>query len=209
MNELLQKLKELGVEEENGTSIVELVTGMLEAETEKGKGFYRKKDGEAKALRESLKKLGFDSDKFENVDEYLSAREKENSQTTTTMESLKEALESMKAEVQAERDLRVQGERETLTSKAMAELTSGLNNVYGSKHVIKGILADKEVKLGDNGNIMIGDTGVSDFVSNFLEENPDIVKAQQQGGSGDRQQDGGGAKDFETMSTLDALSSVG
>lgn len=214
MDVLLQLLKQLGVEDgEKSDSVVELVAGMVAAETEKGKEFYRKKDGEAKGLRdeknamnEILTKLGIDP-ATTNVDEYLSSREKETSQKDVTLESLKEALEGMKGELQSERDLRIQGEKDSLTSKALAELTGGLNNVYGSKHVIKGILADNEVRLGEDGGIMLGESGIGDFVSSFLESNPDIVKAEQQSGSGDRQQFGG-EKDFENMSTLDSLASV-
>ena len=208
MNELLLLLKELGVEEEVAGKIVESATGLVSAETEKGKEFYRKKDGEAIKLRESLKKLGYDSDKYDSVDEYLSTIEKETSQKDTTLESLKEALEGMKTELASERELRLKGERDTLSSKALAELTSGLSNVYGSQHVIKGILADNEVKLGEDGGIMLGDKGVSDFVTSFLESNPDIVRANQEGGSGNRQEPRGAQTDFENMSTLEALSSV-
>jgi len=208
MDELIKLLKELGLTETDAVDqVVKMAQSKVDAETEVGKGFYREKDSEAKKLREGLKKLGYDSEKYGSVDEYLSAREKENSQKDITLESLKDAVESLKTDLTSERDLRTSEHNSRVKATAQAKLTESLaTKIYGAKGTIAGILATSELAM-DGDDITIGGSSVEDFVSGYIKDNPDDVRTNQDGGGGNPPPSGGEV-DFNNMNTLDILSSV-
>ena len=206
MKELVELLKSLGLTESDAVDqVVAMAQSKVDAETEVGKGFYREKDSEAKKLREGLKKLGYDSEKHASVDEYLSAREKENNQKDVTLESLKAAVESLKGDLTSEKNLRTTEYTNRVKATAQAKLAEQLApKIYGAKGTIAGILATSEIAM-DGENLSIGGLSVDDFVKGYVADNPDDVKIDQGGGGGNPPaQDQ--TKDLNNMDTLSFMS---
>lgn len=167
------------------TKIVDSAKGLVDAETEKGKGFYREKDSEAKKLRESMRKLGYDSEKFGSVDEYLSTREKETNQKDTTLASLQEALDSLKKDLSSERELRAAEHGDRVKAMAESKLFEAFGNkIYGKKGAILGAIAGNELSL-DGDNVTIGGMSVEDYTNEYIKSNPDDVRTSQNNGSGE------------------------
>jgi len=174
MDELLAILTASGITAEVSEKIVETAKGLLSAETEKGKGFYREKDSEALKLKQALK------EKEDLIAQYTA----KNSTAETTLESLKKAIEDVKAERDAEKQSRIEEANKATKESVKNKLLSALGGkVKMANHVIAGILAEHEIGSGDGGYTIAGKT-IDDFTSEFIKANESDIVTDQIGGTG-------------------------
>jgi multidrug efflux pump subunit AcrA (membrane-fusion protein) len=175
MDELKRLMAELGITEEAAQKILDHSQRLVEAETEKGKNFYREKDKETLTVKQQLKEK---EDALKKLIDGGKASE-------TTLETLKAEIEAVKAERDAEKQAReaeaTKATREAVKNKLLSQLGG---KVKMANHVIAGILAEHEIGTGESG-YTIGGKSVDDFTSEFIKANEADLVTDQRGGTGD------------------------
>ena len=171
MEELIELLKSAGVDEEVASNAVAIATSAVEAETEKGKGYYRKKDGELLKHKQESEKL------ISELKEQLSAREKADGEKETTLESLQNEINAMKQE----KEQALASARKTSVENSLLQ-TLG-SDFVGDKATIAGLLAINE--YSQDGDITLNGQTVGDFVASYRESNPRMFSVQQKEGGGE------------------------
>ena len=168
MDELEALLATLGLDAEKAQALKEITAKLVEAETEKGKGYYRSKDAEALEAKSKLKE----------------AMAKVESLTGKTTES-ELTLESLRAQFEAEKKARADEALNAAKSTVRADLLTALGDkVHAPKYVIGDILSQSTIEKGENGYTING-KAVSDFAEEFLKSDPTIIKMSQSTGTGD------------------------
>ncbi len=177
MDELEKLMAELGISEEQAQKILGVSKKLVEAETEKGKGYYREKDKETLSVKQALKEK----------EEALSKLQEAGKSSETTLESLKGEIEALKQERDAERQAREAESAKATREAVRAELLNKLGSrVKMANHVISGILAEHEAQRSEEG-YTIGGKPISSFVDEFVKQNEaDLVIDQKSGSGGDR-----------------------
>ena len=175
MDELEKLMAELGVSAEQAQKIIEVSRKLVEAETEKGKGYYREKDKEALAVKQALK------EKEAELKKLLDAGKS----SETTLDTLKGEIEALKQERDAERQAREAESAKATREAVRAELLNKLGSrVKMANHVISGILAEHEAQRSEDG-YTIGGKPLTAFVDEFVKQNEADLVIDQKGGSGD------------------------
>lgn len=173
-------------------TIKNAIVDVVNSEKEKGIQSYRKKDTEVLKYKNALKTMGYDHEKYSDVDEFINTKklvEEKATKSEMTIQSLNEKLIEIEANLQAERDKVVRKEQEAKTNYLTSELTKTIGDkFYGSQYMIKTLITDGVVDVQNNKVVFKdGDNilGFDEGVKKLEETNKDILKVNQKTGSGD------------------------
>jgi len=183
-----------GLELENKDALIDGIVGIVESEKQKGISSYRSKDQEALKLKNALKSLGYDHEKYTDIEDFIKSKSEQPTQNRditkddVELSKLRRELDGLKSELESERTQTKQLKDKSDKSKITAELMKEIGDkVYGSKWVIESLIANGTVKVVDDEIAFVDGDSVYDFktgLSNLLEKNPDILKVQQKSGAG-------------------------
>jgi len=190
-------LKGQGIEVDESTSqkMFDERQKAVEAETEKGKEFTRKKDKENLALKELIKESGFDADKDGTLADYLKSikatRQEKDSildANKTDLQKLQDRLATMEAAATEKEAAERRSTAEANENKATATLTDKLTGkLHSSKAIIFQAVKEGRAKVvnGEVVGIVDGlEVSVDKLVDNIMENNKESVIITQNGGSG-------------------------
>jgi len=196
---------------DNADTIKNGIVGLINDEKTKGVESYNKKDKETMKFKNALKGLGYDHEKHETVDSFLtefqdelSNKDKTITDDKITTNSLNEKIDLLTKSI-SDRDareevLRVKTENATMRSKLTEALTG---KVYGPNFIIDSLITNKEVSLNDD-KVVFGDgDSVVDFdtgIAALFENNKGVVISQQSGGTGEPSNSSQEVKDPSEMS---------
>jgi hypothetical protein len=169
---------------DEGKETFEAILDLINAEKEKGIFESSKRNKEAQSLRkykQILEETGYDISDEENLKDSLSRKShNKNSDDALTLKSLQARLDKAEKERDAER---LNSKRKTI----QAELTNAIGDkVYGAKFLISSLISDGSVDIvNDEVVFKHGDELLSfqDGVKRTLEENKEMLKTTQSGGS--------------------------
>jgi len=204
---------------DSAESIKEEIVNLINIEKEKGIASYNKKDKEVMKFKNALKEIGYDSTKYDTIESFLSTykdeqtqRENASSEEKITINSLNEKImnlsNTLEKEAQEKTALKLKSDKEMMTNK----LTQAIGEkVYGSKFLIESLILNGTVSMQDDNIVWgSGDSAVDleTGVNSFLENNKDIVKSPQNGGSGTPPTGSKEVKDFSEMSVDEASANI-
>lgn len=172
--------------------VTDAIATAAEAEKNVGIGKYNKKDGEVLKLKSNLRSLGYDSEKFENIEAFIDSRKAIEEKATTgevTIATLTGRVDTMESERTAEKLQSAKDAKEVKEGKLTTKLTKEIGGkFYGSDSLIKVLISEKKVDFiggktvfKDGDDIVAFETGVK----NLMESNKENLKADQKPGSGD------------------------
>jgi predicted transcriptional regulator with HTH domain len=169
------------------------VSGLVEAEKNVGISKYSKKDGEVLKYKTVLKDLGYDADKFENVEtfkESLIAQSTKAEAKEITLQELSDKFtnlaashEELNTKYTNEVSTRVGKEKELSDSniKGMLEKAIG-DSLYGANALIENVLLKGSLTETADGIVDSEGNNFDTFISNLLDNNKDNVKSKQKPG---------------------------
>jgi len=212
LEEILSKLESEDLKE----SIVSLIND----EKERGITATRKKDKENLKLKTDLKDLGWDKDEYPTFDEFKESRsdiKKTATDSKLTIATLNDKLNSLTDELVNERVEAKRIKRVSKENKLSAELTSKISgSFFGAEYLIKTLISDGKVDLDETTGAVFFKNGdeVIPFdkgLETLKNDNKDMLKVSQQGGTGDKGGNGVPQVDDDLMSkpTNDILDSLG
>jgi len=210
-------LKSIGIEttDEASQKMFDDKQTAVEAETEKGKEFTRKKDKENLALKELIKESGFDADKDGTLADYLKSIKATRQEKDTLLDANKTDLQKLQdrlATMETAATEKEAAERRTMAeaneNKATATLTDKLTGkLHSSKAIIYQAVKEGRAKVV-NGNV-VGivdglEVGIDKLVENIMENNKESVIITQNRGSGGNggAPVGGGSSSFNADMTV-------
>jgi len=186
LEELIAKLKDAKLD-----TLVDPVVELVEQEKQRGIQATNKKNSENKNLRKyktAFDALGYDHES--DLDDFTSSllekidSDKGGSGNEKTIKTLTQRVEKIQQELQVERGKAKQAKLSGALQEALG------SKIHGSKYVISNLISEGKVDLDDNNSIVFknGDDiqPFNDGLKSFLEENKDIVKADQKDGPGGR-----------------------
>ena len=176
----LEEILEL-IPEEQRTTAEETITGLVEAEKDKGISSYRSKNQEAVKLKNIIKELGYNADDYENLEDFkLKTKEKldESNKSKTELEKLQDQFSNLKSEYETERQKRLEKELENKNNKIKSTLNEKLGNkLYGAKYLINDLVNNGTFELDESGKVISKDGLPFDAkIEKILEENKDDLK---------------------------------
>jgi len=170
----------------------EAIISLVEAEKEKGISSYRKKDSEVLKLKNTLKELGYDHEKYSNVDEFIEDTKKVKdkvSKSSLTIAQLNDKLNDITSQLDSEREAAANAKRLAKENKLTAELTKNIGKDFiGSEYLIKDLISEGRVDLVNNevvfkegDDIITFDKGLVDL----KEKNKGMLRTNIKSGTGD------------------------
>jgi len=173
----------------------EAIVSKINEEKEKGISSYSKKDREVLKYKNALKDLGYDHEKYNDVQEFIESK-KSVEQTATdsklTIATLNDKLNELTATLESEKAQAEAIKRSAKENKLTAELTKTIGGeFYGADYLIKSLITDGKVDLDEATNQVFFKNGddlipFEKGVEKLKEENRDMLKVTQAGGTGDK-----------------------
>lgn len=172
--------------------IKEGIVSLINAEKQRGIDSYNKKDKEVLNLKSKIKDLGYDSEKYDNVDSFFEALKDKDTRvkdSEMTIAQLNEKLNDVTATLEKQRVLSEKKAKESKTNKLTAELTNKIGNkFYGSQYMIESLINNERVDLSEDGSV-VGRKGddiipFEKFYETLEEENRSNIKVEQTKGTG-------------------------
>ena len=187
----------------------------IDAETEKGKEFTRKKDSENLKLKDLIKESGYDADKDGTLADYLKSIKATRQEkdilldaNKTDLQKLQDRLATMETAAAEKEASERRATAEANENKATATLTDKLaGKLHSSKAIIYQAVKEGRAKVVNGevvGMIDGAEVGIDKLVENLMESNKDSVIITQNGGSGGSGGSpvGGGASAFNADMTV-------
>ena len=201
LEELLQQVDD--------ESLKESIVAVVNVEKERGISSTKKKDKEVLRFKSALKDLGYDREKFEDLDSFISAnkeRESKTQKSSLTIAQLNDKVQSLAETLETERQQLAEKTRIAKESKLQAQLTEKIGNeFYGSKYLINDLVSNGRVDLVDNKVVFKSGDDIISFDSGLTalkEENKGMLKVTQKAGSGES---GGETPKNKEVSFMDAV----
>jgi hypothetical protein len=171
--------------EEARASILKIYQEDLDAMEKLGVDKYNKKDGEHLKLKNAIKETGYDSDKFATLKEYIESLKDVTTKASDgdlAYKALEKQFVDMKEQLEKEKTV-------AKTSSIEAKLSQAIGDKYnGAELLIKTLIGDGRVDLEDGKYFFKDGENVTDFdsgIESLKETYKDLLKSDQNGGSGD------------------------
>jgi len=171
----------------------EAIVGKINEETEKGKSLYSKKDREVLKFKTALKELGYDHEKYADVSEFIDTKKEVESKVNDsklTIATLNDKLNDLTSKLEQERAEADRAKRVSKENKITAELTNKIGGeFFGASYLIKTLISDGKVDIDENNQLFFREgEDVIPFekgLDQLKQENKDMLRVTQQGGTGD------------------------
>ena len=170
----------------------EAIISLVEAEKEKGISSYRKKDSEVLKLKNTLKELGYDHEKYSNVDEFIEDTKKVKdkvSKSSLTIAQLNDKLNDITSQLDSEREAAANAKRLAKENKLTAELTKNIGKDFiGSEYLIKDLISEGRVDLVNNEVVFKEGDDIITFDKGLVylkEKNKGMLRTNIKSGTGD------------------------
>ncbi len=184
------------------------ILSLVEDEKQKGIDSYRKKDSEVMKYKNTLKELGWDSEKYADVQDFVSNVKKKDesvSKKDLTISELNARLMDFESKYNQERENAKAIQTKSNRNKMIAELTSTIGDkLQGSKYIIDSLISNDRVGVIDDKVVFKNGEELIPFdmgITKILEENKDLLKVTQKNGAQTAKSDASGeGLDFSKMS---------
>lgn len=171
-------------------SIIDEIVGAIEAEKQKGIESYRRKDQEVLKYKNTLKELGWDSEKYSDVTDFISNIKKKDevvSKKDLTISELNNKIVDLESKWTAEREIAKQTAEKANRNKMLAELTTAMGDkLRGSKYIIESLINNGRVTIVEDKVAFKDGDSTLDFnsgINKVLDENKDLLIVNQKTGS--------------------------
>lgn len=188
IEKIMEQLNKL--EFDGKDTLIEEIVGVVEAEKTKGIESYRRKDQEVLKFKNALKELGYDSEKYADVSEFIGTVKKKDESLTKkelTISELNNKLLDLETKWSAERESAKQIAEKANRNKMLAELTSNIGDkLKGSKYIIESLINNGRVTVVEDRVAFKDGESIVDFntgIQKVLEENKDLLIVSQKTGS--------------------------
>jgi len=170
------------------------IVSLINAEKQRGIESYQKKDSEVLKLKNKIKDIGYDSEKYDNYDSFfdtLKSKDEKVKSSELTIAQLNDKLNNLTTTLEQQKLEAENKAKESKRNKLTAELTKTIgNDFYGSDYMIESLVNNHKVDLV--GNNIVGRNGdeiipFDKFYDTIKEENKESLKFEQKRGSGSDQ----------------------
>ena len=173
----------------------EAIVTKINEEKDKGIQSYTKKDKEVLKYKNALKDLGYDHEKYSDVTEFIESKktvEQNVNESKLTIATLNDKLNDLTNKLDQERQQAEAIRRTAKENKLSAELTKTIGaEFYGADYLIKSLINEGKVDLDDATNQVFFKNGddlvpFEKGIEQLKEQNRDMLKVTQSGGTGDK-----------------------
>lgn len=174
------------IPEEKKSEVESFFNSEIEKEKQHGISTYSKKDKEVLKYKNVLKDLGYDNEKYDNVDTFKESLKEtvgNVEQSNITLSELNTKFENLNTIYQQEVSTRMDKEKELETSAIRTELNTAIKGkLYGDEAIIENVILKNELSMVE-GKILDKDGNDFDtFAKTLLEVNKDSLRATQKAG---------------------------
>ena len=194
MEDVLAMINKLGID--NKDDLTNTIITLVEEEKNRGIESYRKKDQEVLKYKNTLKELGWDSEKYQDVSEFVTTVKKKDevvSKKDITISELNTKLIDLESKWTQERESAKQITEKSNRNKMLAELTGAIGDkLRGSKYIIDSYISNGRVAIVDDKVAFRDGETTIDFntgIQKVLEENKDLLIVNQKTGSESKKTD--------------------
>jgi len=156
------------------------------------KSKYNKKDTETLKWKGAMKTLGYDREKYESLDSFVTdingkvSKASNVDNLSTDKSALEERLALMESKLQKKEQDEIQLKKDNDRCKLEKKLSDTLNGkLKASKYIIKDLINDNKVKMVDNEVVFMDGEDVvlfEDGIQKVIQENEDLVLTDQNTG---------------------------